>query len=172
MASRQERAVEVVALIERRGLRFKLDGDLVVIVTSTPIAPEELRQLVEKLGGEEGTHDDPRIAGVLMPYVLSALKQRSDVEEVALELRGKLAFSPEYGWGTVVEREGEVRLIFAMAERARQLSLYTNNLVLIVPEEQLRTVPDGETKPSAEADPKPKRSFWEYFRGAASGRAD
>jgi hypothetical protein len=172
MSSRQERAVEVVALIERRGLRFKLDGDLIVIVTSSPIAPEELRQLVERLGGDEGTHDDPRIAGFLLPYVLSALKQRRDVEEVAIELRGKVAFSPEYGWGTVAERESEGRLIFAMAERARQLSLYPNNLVLIVPEEQLGAIPDGETKPSAEADPKPKRSFWEYFRGAASGKAD
>lgn len=171
MSSRQERAVEVVDLIERRGLRFKLDGDLIVVVTSSPIPPEELRQLVEKLGGDEGTHENPGIVGVLLPYVLSVLKQR-DVEEVALELKGKLAFSPEYGWGTIVERESEGRLIFAMAERPRQLSLYPKNLLVIASEEQLRSIPDGETKPSAEADPKPKRSFWEYFRGAASGKGE
>jgi hypothetical protein len=171
---RQERAENLIALIERRGGRFKLDGDLIVFVTSPQVAPGELRQLVEKLGGDPGTPENPGIVGVLLPYVLSALQQRKDVEKdvVLPELRGTLGFSPEYGWGTVVERDSDGRIHFAMAERSRQLSLYPNTLVLVVPEEQLRSVSDSETEPTADGAGKPKRSFWEYFRGAASGKAD
>jgi len=162
---RQEKAIERVAALERRGLRFRLDSDLVVIVTSSPIAPEELRQLVEKLGGDEGTPGNPGIVGVLLPYVLSALKQRG-VEEVALDLRGKLAFSPEYGWGIVVERDNDGRIHFAMAKRSRQLSLYPNNLVLIVSEEQLNPVSVAEAEPNAEISQRPSsmKRFFDFLK--------
>jgi hypothetical protein len=163
---RQEKAIDRIAALERRGLRFRLDSDLVVIVTSSPIAPEELRQLVEKLGGDEGTPENPGTVGVLLPYVVSALKQRRDVEEVVLELRGKLAWSPEYGWGSIVEREDEGRLIFAMAKRARQLSLYANNLVLIVSEEQLKPVSVAEAEPNAEVNQRssPMKRFLDFLK--------
>lgn len=153
---REERAVGLVERIERRGLRFGLDSDLIVVLMSAAIDPEECRTLVEQLGEDEGTPEQPGIVGVLLPYVRSVLKGRQGVEVSAIDCTGKAAFSPEFGWGTVVDRDCSDRtLTFTLAEHTRNLRLFPKDVVVVISDEQRSATPNSKIESSPEAKPNP-----------------
>ena len=177
MSIRDELAIEVISVLERRGLRFKLDGEAIVVVTpdGSAFAPAELRDLVERMGGEPGTPTSPVIVGVLLPYIASTLNRRG-VETVARDWRGAPGWHPEHGWGSVAGQNGKW-IDFALVQRKRpiQLRLSTTGLVLIVPEEQLRSAHDGDEKQTELVTDDPKSGVrrvgvFEYLRRMAGGQ--
>ena len=166
---RTEKAREVIQRTEELGLKLRFDSGLMVAVKGT-IDHEQCEHIVEELGGNPSTPTQPNVAGYLLPYVRTILLRRA-IAARASQCVGRRVWSPEFGWGTVVDADGVLGTLTVEVEnsagRKSRVSATAEDVVVIVADEEEQSVSSsGGAEPKPD---KPRRGILEMLRRTPSG---